>query len=125
MSKRVAAMKASLKIKKNVQWLNDSVYKFAPEAMTQPDDVAYISAFSAHQATIKTHFKADGTRGGHIGKGSGAAYDIKFNGTLKSTEFKITEDRDLGLFREGEEGDEEESVPLKWRRLKPKYSLSY
>ena len=93
--------------------------------MPHPDDQPYNDAIANHQQMIDMHVDKNGKQGGHIRKGTGASYDNRFNGKTQTVKFKIEEDRALDLFRvgEGEEGDKVESVPLKWRRLKPKYSL--
>ena len=124
-SKRKAAIIAATAIQDISEWSQDTTFNFLPKAMPCPDDKPYIDALAKHQQMIDPHVDKSGKRGGHIRKGTGAAYDHQFNGKTQAVKFKVEEDRALDLFRigEGEEGDKVESVPLKWRRLKPKYFL--
>ena len=123
--KRKAAIIAATAIQDISEWSQDTTFKFFPKAMSHPDDKRYNDAIANHQQMIDTHVDKSGKRGGHIRQGTGAAYDHQFNGKTQAVKFKVEEDRALDLFRigEGEEGDKVESVPLKWRRLKPKYFL--
>jgi len=88
------------------------------EAIRKPEDQAYLDSRAAHQATIVHYTKKDGTRGGCLGKGTGAAYEQDFNGKTQPAEFVSVEEVDVGLFKDGDG-----PVPLKWRRLRPKYQL--
>lgn len=118
---RKAAVKANVDMKDVLKWYANPMNRI-PEfmaAMIKPEDKPYISARTAHQATIVHYTKKDGTRGGCIGKGSGAAYEHDFNGKTQAVEYTSVPEIDVGLFRD----DEEEPVPLKWRRLRPKYQL--
>lgn len=120
---RKAAKKAAIALQQISNYYNDPANKllFYMAAMTKPDDKAYLDARAAHQATIVHYTKKDGTRGGCIGKGTGAAYEHDFNGKTQPTEFVSVEEVDVGLFNGDDE--EEEPVPRKWRRLRPKYQL--
>jgi hypothetical protein len=123
--KRNAAIIAASAIQDISEWLQDTTFNIFTKAMPRQDDKPYIDAVAKHQQMIDPHVDKSGKRGGHIRKGTGGSYDHQFNGKTQAVKFKVEEDRAIGLFRigEGEEGDEEESVPPKWRRLKPKYFL--
>jgi hypothetical protein len=113
---RQAAQKALLGIKACQEYYTDPFIN----AFVRPEDEAYMAARAAHQATIVHTFSKHGKRCGHLGKGTGAAFDQDFNGKTQKAYYIAVPETDVALL---DDADEEVEVPRKWRRLRPKYAL--
>ena len=113
---RQAAQKALLGIKACQEYDTDPFIN----AFVRPEDEAYMAARAAHLATIVHTVSKHGKRCGHLGKGTGAAFDQDFNGKTQQAQYVAVTETDVALL---DDADEEVEVPRKWRRLRPKYAL--